>query len=78
MDLIETIRKLIADELEIPIQNILDNRSLRGEYGLDSVAAVNVIFALETQLGISVDVKDIVNVDTINDLRQLIQRRFPG
>jgi acyl carrier protein len=73
--LLEKIRDAISRELEIPASSLVDNASLRHQYGLDSVAAVNIVFALETQLGIEIDIRELAAVDSIDDLRDLLYSR---
>jgi acyl carrier protein len=70
--LLDTIRETISRELEIPISSLVDDASLRQQYGLDSVAAVNIVFALETQLGIYIDIRELANLDSISELRKLL------
>lgn len=73
-DIMKIARRAIADELEIHGDSLLDDASLRGEYGLDSVAAVNIIFAIESLLEVSLDPSDFAHIDSINDLRQAIYK----
>ena len=70
--LLDKIRETISRELEIPASSLVDNASLRHQYGLDSVAAVNIVFALETQLGIEIDIRELAKVDSISELRNLL------
>jgi acyl carrier protein len=70
-------RRVIADELELDGASLNDDASLRRDYGLDSVAAVNIIFAIESLLQISLEPSDLVQVDSINDLRQMICKLAP-
>jgi len=70
--LLRKIRAAISDELEIPAESLVDSASLREEYGLDSVAAVNIVFALETELGFEIDIRRLAGVDSIDDLKRLI------
>ena len=73
---IQKIRSVISQELEVDLASLLDNASLREEYGLDSVAAVNIIFALEKDLGLEIDTKQLAHVDSIDDLRVLVVAQF--
>ena len=73
--LLDKIREAISQELEIPTSSLVDDASLRYQYGLDSVAAVNIVFALETQLGIEIDIRELAAVDSIDDLRNLLYSR---
>lgn len=73
--LLDKIREAISRELEIPISSLVDTASLRHQYALDSVAAVNIAFALETELGIEIDIGELAAVDSIDDLRNLLYSR---
>jgi acyl carrier protein len=72
--LLQRIREAVCRELELPVGDLIDTASLRRDYGLDSVAAVNITFALESELGIPIDIKRLVGVDSIDDLRQLLSQ----
>ena len=74
--LLQHIREAVCRELELPAKDLVDSASLRRDYGLDSVAAVNITFALETELGIAIDIKHLVGVDSIDDLRHLLAQHL--
>lgn len=73
--LIKVIREVITEELEIPAGSLHDGGSLRADYGLDSVAAVNIAFTLETRLGVEIDIKRFASIDSISDLKLLLADR---
>lgn len=73
--LVSLIRAAIADELEIPVSSLSDEGSLRTDYGLDSVAAVNIVFALETRLGLEIDIKQFAVIDSIRELSKILATR---
>jgi acyl carrier protein len=70
--LLDKIREAISRELEIPTSSLTEDASLRNQYGLDSVAAVNIVFTLETQLDIAIDIRKLATVDSIAELRNLL------
>jgi acyl carrier protein len=72
------VREAISRELEIEPGTLTDQASLRKVYGLDSVAAVNIIFFLERELNVEIDIKQFVGVDSIDDLRGLLARSMTG
>lgn len=74
--LVEAIRAAISQELEIDPRSMVDDASLRREYGLDSVAAVNIVFALERDLGLEIDMKQLARIDSINELIGLLAREL--
>ena len=75
-ELLQRIREAIARELEIPLESLLDDVSLRQGYGLDSVAAVNIVFRLENDLAFDIDIRKLAGIDTINQLKELVAREL--
>ena len=73
--LLRKIREEIVRELELQPEHLTDTDSLR-DYGMDSVAAVTIIFRLESELGIDIDVRKLAGVDTIEGLKLVISREF--
>jgi len=76
--LLTKVREAICRELEIEPGALEDHASLRNSYGLDSVAAVNIIFFLERELDVEIDIKQFVGVDSINDLKRVLASRISG
>lgn len=68
-DLVTVVRSMIARELDVEVESLDDSQSLRQFYGLDSVAAVNIVFGLEELLGRTLDVRDFADLDSINAIR---------
>lgn len=70
------LRRIIGRELEIPLADLDLRASLRRDYHLDSVAALNILFEIERAYDIDVDPSVIVAVDTLEEaqaaLAQLI------
>ena len=71
-DVLEFVRSAVSAELEIPLESLDDKKSLRGEYGLDSVATVNIVFALESKLDVTIDLEKLVGIDSIETLQALL------
>lgn len=70
---LQTVRKAICQELEIEPAALDDRASLRRDYGMDSVAAVNIIFFLEKELDLEIDVRRFATVDSIVDLKRVLK-----
>jgi acyl carrier protein len=75
--LLRRIRQAVCRELELPEDSLVDSASLKRDYGLDSVAAVNITFALESEFGIPIDIRRLASVDSIDDLRHLLSQFVP-
>ena len=74
--LLQKIREEIARQLEVPIETLSDTASLREAYGMDSVAAVTIVFRLEHELGLEIDIKKLAGINTIDQLRVLIAKEL--
>jgi acyl carrier protein len=66
--------QIIATELQIPVANVVRGVSLRKKLGMDSVAAVNIIFALEEEFGIHVPETELEHIDTVDAILALLDR----
>ena len=66
--------ELIATELQVPLANVVRGISLRKKLGMDSVAAVNIIFAVEEEFGIHVPETELEHIDTVDAIVALLDR----
>jgi acyl carrier protein len=69
---LDLVRRVITSELEIPADDFDDSASLRRQYELDSVAAINILFALEQALDIEIDTAAIARVDSALQIRDFL------
>ena len=53
MSTAETVRKLIAEQAMIPVEEVKDDSTPEG-MGLDSLALVEIVFAIEEEFDVSV------------------------
>lgn len=63
--------RLIAVELSVSEEKVQSARSLREDLGMDSIAAANLFFALEEELGI--ELPEVPHVETLDDLESAIR-----
>jgi acyl carrier protein len=73
-DLHAAIVRMIAIELSVDQEKVLAARSLRGDLGMDSIAAANLLFALEEELGVEFD--EIPEIDTVGQLESAVREWF--
>jgi len=76
MDAYDEMRLLgiVAVELQLPIGKVRRDVSLRKDLGMDSVAALNILFAVEEAFGIRVPEGELERVDDIDAILTLIER----
>jgi acyl carrier protein len=74
-DLLDRVRKAISQELEVPLESLSDSASLRSK-GLDSVAAATIVFRLESELGLEIDIRRLAGIDSIQALKDFLLKEF--
>ena len=72
--LTDAVVRALATELKVDGVRVRCAGSLRSDLGMDSIAAVNVAFALEDELGIEIDVVDGESLDSVSSIVSVIQR----
>lgn len=71
----DKVREILAVELRIEMDRIVADARLRADLGMDSVAALNILFAAEEAFGIdAIEVTDIAAVTTVGDIESLVRR----
>ena len=70
----QRIVEIIAVELQVPVERIQAGRSFRKDLGMDSVAALNILFAAEEAFDVHVPEGELENVDDLDAILRLIER----
>lgn len=69
------IRDIIAVELQVDVERVTPEARLRQDLGMDSVAALNILFAAEETFGIAaIDVTELATVSTVRDVEALLRQ----
>jgi acyl carrier protein len=75
--LTEQVRSILAIELQVDPERIVANANLRADLGMDSVAALNVLFAAEETFGFEqIDPTELADVATVADIERLLRVRL--
>ena len=64
----EVCLKTIARELDLPLEEVKLDSNLRDDLDLTSLDAMNVIMALEDELGQEADIEQILELQTVRQL----------
>jgi len=72
------IESLLATDLSIPQDKIRPEADLRHDLGLDSFAAVELVFALEEAFAIKISEEEIAEVKTVGDLAAAVRQKVQG
>jgi acyl carrier protein len=72
-DIDDTIVRLIAIEMKTSEDRVRHAGSLRKDLGMDSISAANILFAIEEEYGIELQLDRVAAVDSLVDLRSVLQ-----
>jgi len=68
------VRQIIADELQCPSAKVRSGASLRKDLGMDSVAAINIVFAIEDTFGVHVPETELEHIDDMDQIIELMEQ----
>ncbi len=75
---LERLADIIAVELDIDRGKVVPDASLQ-KLGMDSVAALNIVFAVQETFGIDkIEVDELVGIETVEDMLALVQQYTAG
>ena len=72
MDVIETVKSILAEKVDV--SNLKEEDSL-SSLGLDSLDLVEVMLAIEDRLGIEFTSEEIAQLTTLKDVTKLIEKK---
>ncbi len=71
---VEHARTILARELNLDVSNLSSHQRLREDLGMDSIIALNLIFAAEREMKLVIKEEDVVRLVTVADLEQLVRK----
>jgi acyl carrier protein len=70
--MIDKIRKIISQQLNIPFEKVLPESKIVEDLGADSLDIVELLMALEEEFGITVTDEQAQGMTTIADIEKVI------
>ena len=70
----EKVRDMLAKQLNLKPEQITPQSDVVKDLGADSLDVVELLISLEDDYGISIPVHDIVNVKTVQDIVDMIEK----
>ena len=67
------IEKIIAEQLEIDMDAVTDNKNLMEDLGADSLDTVQIVMELEEEYGIEITDEDAETLTTVGAIKQYIE-----
>jgi acyl carrier protein len=72
--LTDSVVRALATELKVDDVRVRSAGSLKSDLGMDSIAVVNVAFALEDELGCEIDIVEGESFDSVSAILSVIRR----
>jgi acyl carrier protein len=70
------VKQVLSKQLGVEIENVTNDKKLIEDLGVDSFAALELVFVLEDKTGLEIADKDIRGVKTVGDLVNYIALRL--
>lgn len=71
----EKVKKLLAEQLNIPAEKILETSRVIDDLGADSLDVVEMLMTLEDEFNVTVTDEESVNLKTVGDIVKLIDKK---
>ena len=71
--MLEKIKELLAKQLRIDIDTIADDSNIIEDLGADSLDVVEMLMAIEDDLGVIISDADAVRLKTVRDVADYIE-----
>ena len=69
----EKVKKLIASQLNIPVEKVEDNSKLIEDLGADSLDIVEMLMTLEDEFNVTVSDDEAIKLKTVEDIVKIIE-----
>lgn len=69
----EELRQLVADALELPVEEITDDASFVEDLEVDSLISLEIVIRLEERYGMKVSDADMQNMASFRDVHALVE-----
>jgi acyl carrier protein len=73
-DILEKVKKIICEQLDVPEENIVLTASFVDDLGADSLDQVELIMAMEEEFNISIPDEAAEKIMTVNDAVEYITK----
>lgn len=69
------IKEIIAELIEVAVENISDTALIIDDLGADSIAVMEIVMELEEEYGVEVPTEDVLNLKTVQDIVAYIESK---
>ena len=73
--MLERMRPIIAEQLDIDESQITEDSSFKDDFGADSLAVVELIMALEDEFSIEIPTENLEAMSTVKDVMDYLKEQ---
>ncbi len=73
---LEKVKKIIADQLSMEIEEVKETSTFSDDLGVDSLEIFEIVMSLEEEFNIEIPNEDIENIKSVGDITNYITRRI--
>ena len=73
MDILEKVKRLISEQLDVEEANIQESSSIADDLGADSLDVVDLVMAIEDEFSIEIPEDQVENIKTVGDIVKYIE-----
>jgi acyl carrier protein len=75
METIDSVKAILAEQLDYAVEDIRDSSDVMGDLGADSLDIVDVVMAIEEEFGIEVPDEDVPGLKTVGDIANYVDAK---
>ncbi|HEW91595.1 MAG TPA: acyl carrier protein [Thermotogaceae bacterium] len=75
-ELLEKIRKVVAENLNVDETEIDEETKFIDDLGADSLDLVDLVMALETELGVTIEDEKLNTINKVKDVIDLVEEKL--
>jgi acyl carrier protein len=75
-ELFRQVSKILAEKLNIPIEDIDESSNIIDDLGADSLDVVDLVMILEDEYGIRIEDDELENISTVEDVINIIESKL--
>ncbi len=75
MAVADKVKALISEQLNRPVEEVLEEKEVVKDLGADSLDIVEMLMSLEEEFNITVPEDEAVNIKTVGDIIALIESK---
>ncbi|ANQ54390.1 acyl carrier protein [Thermosipho affectus] len=75
-ELLRQVSKILAEKLDVPIEDIDESSNIIDDLGADSLDVVDLVMILEDEYGVKIEDDELERIVTIEDLLNILEPKL--